>query len=43
MWPTVEFVDEKTDEAVPNYWFKNQKYAWPKNNTKKNISKKSLS
>lgn len=37
MWSIVEFVDDKTVEAVPNYWFKNQKCAWPKKNIKKMI------
>ncbi|CAI6376593.1 unnamed protein product [Macrosiphum euphorbiae] len=37
MWSIIEFVDEKTVEAVPNYWFKNQKCAWPKKNIKKMI------
>ncbi|XP_060859819.1 uncharacterized protein LOC132937008 [Metopolophium dirhodum] len=37
MWSIIEFVDEKTVEAVPNYWFKNQKCAWPKKNVKKMI------
>ncbi|KAL5239201.1 hypothetical protein ACI65C_006611 [Semiaphis heraclei] len=36
----VEFLDDKTVEAVPNYWFKNQKCAWPKKNTKQMIQKR---
>lgn len=40
MWSIVEFVDDKTVEAVPNYQFKNQKCAWPKKNTKQMIQKR---
>jgi len=40
MWSIIEFVEEKTVEVVPNYWFKNQKCAWPKNNIKKMIQKR---
>jgi len=36
MWSVVEFNDDRSVEAVPSFWIKNKKCAWPKKNSKKN-------
>jgi len=30
MWSVVEFNDDRSVEAVPSFWIKNKKCAWPK-------------
>lgn len=40
MWSVVEFNDDRSVEAVPSYWIKNDKCAWPKKNSKKMIERR---
>lgn len=40
MWSVVEFSDDAAVEAVPCYWVKNNKCAWPKKNSKQFINRR---
>lgn len=36
MWSIVCFIEENTVECIPNFWFKNNKCAWPSSKNKIN-------
>jgi len=40
MWSVVAFDDDESVEAVPAYWFQNNKCAWPKKNYKKFLDRR---
>lgn len=40
MWAVVEFNDDRSVEAVPSFWIKNKRCAWPKKNSKQMIERR---
>jgi len=40
MWSVVEFNDDRSVEAVPLFWIKIKRCAWPKKNSKQMIERR---
>ncbi|KAF0759468.1 Uncharacterized protein FWK35_00006114 [Aphis craccivora] len=40
IWAVVEFNDDRSVEAVPSFWIKNKRCAWPKKNSKQMIERR---